>query len=165
MTWHFWLKDRLTQTVSVWTSISQHLLWLKYHDNAERDPGSQDHMRWQSCGQILYKHLALTSCQTNVRSGRCETCWAQPQLQWAASWLFSTVFIYGWCGTVPPPDSHSTSSLRRSMTGAEGKERWSAENSGLCVSCVASHWHVVLGLSSPSCPECPIIRQERILSQ
>lgn len=72
----------------------------------------------------------------------------------------------GRCGTVSPPDSHSTWWLRRSMTGAEGKERRSAENRrGLCVLCVASRWHVVLGLGSPSCPECPIIRQQRILSQ
>ncbi len=142
MTWHFWLKDRLTQTVSVWTSISQHLLWLKYHDNAERDPGSQDHMRWQSCGQILYKHLALTSCQTNVRSGRCETCWAQPQLQWAASWLFSTC-VYIWVGV---GRSHLQTHIRHHRSDGAWLERKGRSDGLLKTADSVSHVLPVTGM-------------------
>lgn len=113
---------------------------------------------------IMY-HGAIVKHQLpsrHINMTHCEIGWAQPQLSWASSCCRSLVFTYElvWDGLT------SRLTFYISVQTWDDRSGCSAENkNSLCLSCVATHWHVQFGLGFVFCYRCPIIRQERTFSQ
>lgn len=121
-------------------------------------------LRGHVCSNVPWRNsLTPTSFQTHKYCmAHCETGWAQPQLSWAGSCCRSLVFIYEsvWDGLT------SRLTFYFSVQTGDDRSGRSAENkNSLCLSCDATHWHVMFGLGFVFCHTCPIIRQERTFSQ